>query len=826
MSEEQKIVQQMAAMEVGAPPPQNRPRTAGSKGSQDRYGGGRGPTDDYGRPSIDSQRSIPARDYPPQGPPRGPPQQGYPEQRRGPPPPGPGYNGPPRQNGYGDPGFNDRGAYGAAAPVSPMREDFGPPARSMTMPNEPPMMPAGRQPPMPMGGARPDERPYNGPIGRGMPPRPSTTTGTRPPPQRTYPNPDPVQPPPQQYPPADPYMNGNPPNKPYHQPEESISDFYDSYYDGPNPGPPRPGRSQSNESEMPNFDALPIKPAAHRRGASIDDHIQPGPGAPSGNSFEQQQNGYQQVKPMKSQPDIRARAQPQAAVFEMANEAPPMPNAYPPQGYPDDGYGQQNGQYNGQQPQRGPLPAQGYGEFNQPPPQNAYPPRSASAVPRSNGLPSGPKSGFNGLPGGPSPHGAVSNGPPRQTPPGNGDALPSHPPPVRAGLIPNSVAAQAINKPPPIRNYNNVTPAQQPAPSQQPAAQQAPAGPPPVTLQELEQLRNAIKINPNDQASQMTLARKLVEASEVLVPAIPDQKARNKAREKYIMDAHKLLKKLVASQNTEAMFYLADCYGRGALGLETDNKEAFSLYQSAAKAGHAAAAYRTAVCCELGNEEGGGTRKDPLKAIQWYKRAAMLGDTPAMYKMGMIQLKGLLGQPKNPREAVGWLKRAAERADAENPHALHELGLLYEQPQGGDGSIVRDEAYSFSLFQQAADLGYKFSQFRMGCAFEYGLFNCPIDPRQSIMWYSRAAVQEEHQSELALSGWYLTGSEGVLQQSDTEAYLWARKAAMAGLAKAEYAMGYFTEVGIGSPASLEDAKRWYWRAAGMFIHSIEDFDER
>ena len=97
---------------------------------------------------------------------------------------------------------------------------------------------------------------------------------------------------------------------------------------------------------------------------------------------------------------------------------------------------------------------------------------------------------------------------------------------------------------------------------------------------------------------------------------------------------------------------------------------------------------------------------------------------------------------------------------------------------------------------------------------------CPIDPRQSIVWYSRAAVQEEHQSELALSGWYLTGSEGVLQQSDTEAYLWARKAAQAGLAKAEYAMGYFTEVGIGAPTNIEDAKRWYWRAACKYGLSI------
>ncbi|KAL9098994.1 MAG: hypothetical protein Q9187_009563 [Circinaria calcarea] len=28
-------------------------------------------------------------------------------------------------------------------------------------------------------------------------------------------------------------------------------------------------------------------------------------------------------------------------------------------------------------------------------------------------------------------------------------------------------------------------------------------------------------------------------------------------------------------------------------------------------------------------------------------------------------------------------------------------------------------------------------------------------------------------------------------------------------------MGYFTEVGIGAPANIEDAKRWYWRAAAQ-----------
>ncbi|KAL4865816.1 hypothetical protein BDV12DRAFT_187903 [Aspergillus spectabilis] len=389
----------------------------------------------------------------------------------------------------------------------------------------------------------------------------------------------------------------------------------------------------------------------------------------------------------------------------------------------------------------------------------------------------------------------------------NPDALPHHPAPFRPGHDSGS-------KPAPVRQYNSPTNSQSP-----PAAPQGPMnGPPqqgPVTHAELEQLQQRARSNPSDQKTQLTLAQKLIEASIVLVESSRlDAKSKSKAREKYNLDAHKILKKLVSSGYPDAQFFMADCYGQGSLGLQNDPKEAFSLYHSAAKAGHAQAAYRVAVCCEIGQEDGGGTKRDPFKAVQWYKRAASLGDPPAMYKMGMILLKGLLGQARNPREGISWLKRAAERADEENPHALHELALLYASASDND-VVIRDEEYASQLFHQAAELGYKFSQFRLGMAYEYGLMGCPVDARQSIMLYSAAAAQGEHQAELALSGWYLTGAEGILQQSDTEAYLWARKAAASGLAKAEYAMGYFTETGIGAAANLDDAKRWYWRAAAQ-----------
>lgn len=391
------------------------------------------------------------------------------------------------------------------------------------------------------------------------------------------------------------------------------------------------------------------------------------------------------------------------------------------------------------------------------------------------------------------------------------DPAPGHPIPFRPGLMNTEYPRAETPRAEVVQSQ-----ASRPQPDRGPSAPvAAKSAETPITPQELNELQQRVKASPQDYALGLKFAKKLVQAASVLSSdgGRADQKTMAKNRERYIMDAHKVVKKLVSAGYPDAMFYLADCHGQGLLGLPADPKEAFILYQSAAKLNHAPSAYRVAVCCEIGQAEGGGTRQDPLKAIQWYKRAATLGDVPAMYKMGMILTKGLMGQAKNPREALTWLKRAADRADKDNPHALHELGLLYENAAPND-YVIRDEGYALQLYTQAGELGYKYSQFRLGAIYEYGLLGQVIDPRASIAWYSAGAAQGEHQAELALSGWFLTGSDPILPQSDTEAYLWARKSANSGLSKAEYAMGYFTETGIGVSPNLEEAKRWYWKAAG------------
>ncbi|KAJ2815500.1 hypothetical protein FBU31_006909, partial [Coemansia sp. 'formosensis'] len=50
--------------------------------------------------------------------------------------------------------------------------------------------------------------------------------------------------------------------------------------------------------------------------------------------------------------------------------------------------------------------------------------------------------------------------------------------------------------------------------------------------------------------------------------------------------------------------------------------------------------------------------------------------------------------------------------------------------------------------------------------------------------------------------------------NDVEAYLWARRAADRGLEKAEYAVGYYYECGIGvAQPDVHEAQAWYARAA-------------
>lgn len=100
-------------------------------------------------------------------------------------------------------------------------------------------------------------------------------------------------------------------------------------------------------------------------------------------------------------------------------------------------------------------------------------------------------------------------------------------------------------------------------------------------------------------------------------------------------------------------------------------------------------------------------------------------------------------------------------------------------------------------------------------AFNPLLRQCRPTLRLSLLdaFLQNIAAQQNHRDAcFALTAWYLVGSPGVLPQSDTEAYLWARKAAEGGLVKAMYATGYFLEVGIGTEPNMTEYVRFPLRS--------------
>ncbi|KAF9200329.1 hypothetical protein BGZ49_009458 [Haplosporangium sp. Z 27] len=303
----------------------------------------------------------------------------------------------------------------------------------------------------------------------------------------------------------------------------------------------------------------------------------------------------------------------------------------------------------------------------------------------------------------------------------------------------------------------------------------------------------------NDPELQFEFAAFMIDAGK----ALEDPQAKTELFD----EALKLLRKLSTNGHAESQHYLAECFASGFAKGKPDFDKAFPLWVQASKHGHPDAAYRTGRCYD----EGLGIRKDNARAVQFYRKAASANHPGAMWRLGVITLYGELGLTASARDGVKWLKRSVQAATPEFPFALYELAQLHER--GIENIVFVDPEYSISLYSQAAELGHAASAFRLGECWEYGKLGCKQDPRLSIHYYTLAAQQEHPEACFALAAWYLVGSFGVLPQSDAEAYIWARRAAEKGLAKALYAMGYFTEVGIGPRKDMVEAIEWYKQAS-------------
>jgi TPR repeat protein len=247
----------------------------------------------------------------------------------------------------------------------------------------------------------------------------------------------------------------------------------------------------------------------------------------------------------------------------------------------------------------------------------------------------------------------------------------------------------------------------------------------------------------------------------------------------------------------------------GKFGLRTDKKEAFRCYTRAAQKGYARAEYRMGMQFEQSN--------DPIKALQHYKRGSEAGDSASNYRLGMMTLLGQHGQAQDFARGVHLIRQAAATADENAPQGAYVLGMLQarELPQINvpEMYLAYDEKAAKQNIEKAAYLGFAKAQLKMGSAYELCSLGCEFSPTLSMHYNALAARQGEPEADMAISKWFLCGHDGEFAKNEELAYEYAQRAAQAGLPTAEFAMGYFNEIGMHVPVNLEKALEWYEKAS-------------
>jgi len=180
--------------------------------------------------------------------------------------------------------------------------------------------------------------------------------------------------------------------------------------------------------------------------------------------------------------------------------------------------------------------------------------------------------------------------------------------------------------------------------------------------------------------------------------------------------------------NPEAEFKVGTKYELGAQ-VQKDPVKAAEWYGKAAEKGYPQAQHSLGVLYEFGN----GVPLDYGTAVQWYRKAADKGFSPAQFSLGLCYVHGK-GVPQDFDKALYWYQKAAEQ---KNSDALLNLAYLYHNGQG----VPKDETRSFDYVRQAAEAGSADAQFQLGMDYHDGEEGLQPDTDLARKWLRRSAEQ-------------------------------------------------------------------------------------
>jgi len=208
---------------------------------------------------------------------------------------------------------------------------------------------------------------------------------------------------------------------------------------------------------------------------------------------------------------------------------------------------------------------------------------------------------------------------------------------------------------------------------------------------------------------------------------------------------------------------------------------------------------------------------------QWYRKAAQLGNTIAMNKLGYLLRSGL-GRTAEDRtnpdkdksekmEALAWHEKAAERGDSDGLLSVayfHERGIT--MPVDLDGAI--------QLYRKSVDLGSLGGMLALGRLYREGI-GVKQDYGQSLQWYRKAAELGAGTAMINIAYAYDHGV-GVTQDRG-EAERWYAKLRSTGdhtmdvtQPNVMWLIGQQFQNGMsGIPIDTAEAAKWYEKSANM-----------
>lgn len=162
---------------------------------------------------------------------------------------------------------------------------------------------------------------------------------------------------------------------------------------------------------------------------------------------------------------------------------------------------------------------------------------------------------------------------------------------------------------------------------------------------------------------------------------------------------------------------------------------------------------------------GEGVEQDYTTAIEWYTKAADLGDSDAMLCIAQMYDWGD-GMEQDDAKAVEWYTKAA---DANNSAAMCRLGVMYGSGEGVD----QDFDMEMEWYQKAADLGNTQAMENIALLYKFGVDGVAQDGNAAIEWYQKAADSGDSSALGQIGDMYRDG-DGV-ERNDDVALEWYAK---------------------------------------------------